>query len=74
MDTEQAYVWRLQNFVLGEHILKPCPENPAPVKVGIMIYFTILLVIYVILMVYIYFQQIKGIYIYTIRKPISFEV
>ncbi|XAR54384.1 hypothetical protein NMG60_11029486 [Bertholletia excelsa] len=32
MDTEQAYVWRLQNFVLGEHILKPCPENPTPVK------------------------------------------
>ncbi|GLU10485.1 hypothetical protein SLE2022_272840 [Rubroshorea leprosula] len=32
MDTEQAYVWRLQNFVLGEHILRPCPENPTPVK------------------------------------------
>ncbi|XP_031263908.1 U3 small nucleolar RNA-associated protein 21 homolog isoform X3 [Pistacia vera] len=32
MDTAQAYVWRLQNFVLGEHILRPCPENPAPVK------------------------------------------
>ncbi|KAF3437268.1 hypothetical protein FNV43_RR20021 [Rhamnella rubrinervis] len=32
MDTEQAYVWRLQNFVLGKHILKPCPENPTPVK------------------------------------------
>ncbi|KAK7286622.1 hypothetical protein RJT34_21751 [Clitoria ternatea] len=32
MDTSQAYVWRLQNFVLGEHILKPCPENPTPVK------------------------------------------
>ncbi|XP_015881797.3 uncharacterized protein LOC107417678 [Ziziphus jujuba] len=32
MDTEQAYVWRLQNFVLGEHVLKPCPENPTPVK------------------------------------------
>ncbi|GAV59734.1 WD40 domain-containing protein/Utp21 domain-containing protein [Cephalotus follicularis] len=32
MDTLQAYVWRLQNFVLGEHILRPCPENPAPVK------------------------------------------
>ncbi|KAF5952358.1 hypothetical protein HYC85_010302 [Camellia sinensis] len=32
MDTAQAYVWRLQNFVLGEHILKPCPENPTPVK------------------------------------------
>lgn len=45
MDTEQAYVWRLQNFVLGEHILKPCPENPTPVKVRILIYFTILLVI-----------------------------
>ncbi|PRQ36967.1 putative transcription factor WD40-like family [Rosa chinensis] len=32
MDTAQAYVWRLQNFVLGEHILKPRPENPTPVK------------------------------------------
>lgn len=32
MDTSQAYVWRLQNFVLGEHILKPCPDNPTPVK------------------------------------------
>ncbi|XP_004513123.1 U3 small nucleolar RNA-associated protein 21 homolog [Cicer arietinum] len=32
MDTAQAYVWRLQNFVLGEHILNPCPENPTPVK------------------------------------------
>ncbi|KAF7806839.1 WD repeat-containing protein 36 [Senna tora] len=32
MDTAQAYVWRLQNFVLGEHILKPCPKNPTPVK------------------------------------------
>ncbi|XP_050218375.1 U3 small nucleolar RNA-associated protein 21 homolog [Mercurialis annua] len=31
-DTAQAYVWRLQNFVLGEHILRPCPENQAPVK------------------------------------------
>ncbi|KAH9805537.1 WD REPEATS REGION domain-containing protein [Citrus sinensis] len=27
-----AYVWRLQNFVLGEHILRPCPENPTAVK------------------------------------------
>ncbi|KAK9931602.1 hypothetical protein M0R45_018874 [Rubus argutus] len=32
MDTVQAYVWRLQNFVLGEHILRPRPENPTPVK------------------------------------------
>ncbi|VFQ89188.1 unnamed protein product [Cuscuta campestris] len=32
MDTIKAYVWRLQNFVLGEHILSPCPENPTPVK------------------------------------------
>ncbi|ERN12564.1 hypothetical protein AMTR_s00025p00209980 [Amborella trichopoda] len=33
MDTPQAYVWRLQNYVLGEHILKPsCPDNPTPVK------------------------------------------
>ncbi|KAM6570579.1 hypothetical protein CsatB_018564 [Cannabis sativa] len=32
MDTPQAYVWRLQNFVLGEHILKPSAESPTPVK------------------------------------------
>ncbi|PON41112.1 Guanine nucleotide-binding protein, beta subunit [Parasponia andersonii] len=32
VDTAQAYVWRLQNFVLGEHILKPSAESPAPVK------------------------------------------
>ncbi|PIN27151.1 WD repeat protein [Handroanthus impetiginosus] len=32
MDTAQAYVWRLQNFVIGEHILSPCPEGPTPVK------------------------------------------
>ncbi|KAI3414794.1 WD_REPEATS_REGION domain-containing protein [Psidium guajava] len=32
MDTPQAYVWRLQNFVIGEHILRPCPDNPSPVK------------------------------------------
>ncbi|KAL8542233.1 hypothetical protein ACS0TY_003195 [Phlomoides rotata] len=32
MDTAQAYVWRLQNFVIGEHILSPCPEDPKPVK------------------------------------------
>lgn len=38
MDTPQAYVWRLQNFVLGEHILKPSAENPTPVKVRILIY------------------------------------
>ncbi|KAF5748637.1 Transducin family protein / WD-40 repeat family protein [Tripterygium wilfordii] len=31
-DTAEAYVWRLQNFVLGEHILRPCPEDPKPVK------------------------------------------
>jgi hypothetical protein len=38
MDTAQAYVWRLQNFVLGEHILRPRPENPTPVKVRISTY------------------------------------
>ncbi|KAG6740116.1 hypothetical protein POTOM_057753 [Populus tomentosa] len=32
MDTAQAYMWRLQNFVIGEHILRPCPEKPTPVK------------------------------------------
>ncbi|CAN1224039.1 U3 small nucleolar RNA-associated protein 21 homolog [Linum grandiflorum] len=31
MDTSEAYIWRLQNFVLGKHILRPCPENPTPV-------------------------------------------
>jgi U3 small nucleolar RNA-associated protein 21 len=30
MDTAQAYVWRLQNFVLGEHILTP--EHQTPIK------------------------------------------
>ena len=34
MDTAQAYEWRLQNFVLEEHILKLCPENQTPVKVS----------------------------------------
>ncbi|KAJ8748657.1 hypothetical protein K2173_008102 [Erythroxylum novogranatense] len=33
VDTAQGYVWRIQNFVLGEHVLRPCPENPTPVKV-----------------------------------------
>ncbi|GAB4849172.1 hypothetical protein Ancab_003982 [Ancistrocladus abbreviatus] len=32
MDTAQAYVWRLQNFVLGEHILHPSGENQTAVK------------------------------------------
>lgn len=32
MDTARAYVWRLQNFVIGEHILSPRPEDPTPVK------------------------------------------
>lgn len=32
MDTTEAYVWRLQNFVLGEHILNPSEENRTPVK------------------------------------------
>ncbi|CAI9103007.1 OLC1v1001416C1 [Oldenlandia corymbosa var. corymbosa] len=32
MDTSQAYVWRLQNFVLGEHILAPSSENRTAVK------------------------------------------
>lgn len=32
MDTPQAYVWRLQNFVLGEHILTPSTDNQTPVK------------------------------------------
>ncbi|KAG1327940.1 hypothetical protein COCNU_01G018740 [Cocos nucifera] len=32
MDTPRAYVWRLQNFVLGEHILTPSADNQTPVK------------------------------------------
>ncbi|XP_051123637.1 U3 small nucleolar RNA-associated protein 21 homolog isoform X2 [Andrographis paniculata] len=32
VDTPQAYVWRLQNFVIGEHVLTPCPQDPTPVK------------------------------------------
>lgn len=32
MDTSQAYVWRLQNFVLGEHILTPSAEYQTPIK------------------------------------------
>ncbi|KAL8199981.1 hypothetical protein R6Q57_013549 [Mikania cordata] len=32
MDTLHAYVWRLQNFVLGEHILTPTTDIQAPVK------------------------------------------
>lgn len=36
MDTSDAYVWRLQNFVLGEHILSPSEDNKTPVKVKIL--------------------------------------
>lgn len=43
MDTAQAFVWRLQNFVLGEHILRPCPDNPRPVKVRFAISYTVYL-------------------------------
>lgn len=32
VDTPRAYVWRLQNFVLGEHILTPSAETEAPIK------------------------------------------
>ncbi|CAK9880713.1 unnamed protein product [Sphagnum jensenii] len=32
MDESVAYTWSLQNFVIGEHVLKPSPDNPAPVK------------------------------------------
>ncbi|GJN38938.1 hypothetical protein PR202_gb28020 [Eleusine coracana subsp. coracana] len=28
----QAYVWRLQNFVIGEHILTPSSETATPIK------------------------------------------
>jgi U3 small nucleolar RNA-associated protein 21 len=33
MDTPQAYVWRLQNFVIGEHILTPSSSTATPIKV-----------------------------------------
>jgi U3 small nucleolar RNA-associated protein 21 len=33
MDTPQAYVWRLQNFVIGEHILTPSSGTETPIKV-----------------------------------------
>ncbi|XP_042014829.1 U3 small nucleolar RNA-associated protein 21 homolog [Salvia splendens] len=32
MDTAQAFVWRLQNFVISKNILEPCTQNPTPVK------------------------------------------
>ncbi|XP_042482497.1 U3 small nucleolar RNA-associated protein 21 homolog isoform X2 [Macadamia integrifolia] len=32
MDTPRAYVWRLQNFVLGEHILTPSLDSQTPIK------------------------------------------
>uniref|UniRef100_A0A0E0HU36 Uncharacterized protein n=1 Tax=Oryza nivara TaxID=4536 RepID=A0A0E0HU36_ORYNI len=31
-DTPQAYVWRLQNFVIGEHILTPSSGSKSPIK------------------------------------------
>ncbi|XP_078434530.1 transducin family protein / WD-40 repeat family protein [Wolffia australiana] len=32
MDTPRAYVWRVQNFALGEHILTPSAHTQTPVK------------------------------------------
>uniref|UniRef100_A0A0D6QUZ2 Uncharacterized protein n=1 Tax=Araucaria cunninghamii TaxID=56994 RepID=A0A0D6QUZ2_ARACU len=32
LDDPCAYTWRLQNFVIGEHILRPSCEIPTPVK------------------------------------------
>ncbi|KAJ1260095.1 hypothetical protein BS78_10G205900 [Paspalum vaginatum] len=32
MDAPQAYVWRLQNFVIGEHILTPSSATVTPIK------------------------------------------
>lgn len=32
MDTPQAYVWRLQNFVIGEHVLTPSSSTVTPIK------------------------------------------
>jgi hypothetical protein len=46
MDTAQAYVWRLQNFVLGEHILNPCPENSTPVKVRVSFHLSVSFIIF----------------------------
>ncbi|CAA0817996.1 transducin family protein / WD-40 repeat family protein [Striga hermonthica] len=31
-DSSRAYVWRLQNFVIGEHILVPSPKARRPVR------------------------------------------
>jgi U3 small nucleolar RNA-associated protein 21 len=33
VDTPKAYVWRLQNFVIGEHILTPSSGSQSPIKV-----------------------------------------
>jgi U3 small nucleolar RNA-associated protein 21 len=33
MDAPQAYVWRLQNFVIGEHVLTPSSSTVTPIKV-----------------------------------------
>nr|XP_051203267.1 U3 small nucleolar RNA-associated protein 21 homolog isoform X4 [Lolium perenne] len=32
VDTPKAYVWRLQNFVIGEHILTPSSGSQSPIK------------------------------------------
>lgn len=32
MDAPQAYVWRLQNFVIGEHVLTPSSSTVTPIK------------------------------------------
>jgi U3 small nucleolar RNA-associated protein 21 len=33
-DDPQAYTWRLQNYVIGEHVLQAPGGVPSPVRVG----------------------------------------
>lgn len=33
-----AYSWRLQNFVIGQHVLRPSTDDPTPVKVRLPFY------------------------------------
>jgi hypothetical protein len=34
LDESAAYSWRLQNFAVGEHVLRPSSDIPTPVKVS----------------------------------------
>ena len=40
VDESVAYSWRLQNYVIGEHVLKPTVENCGSVNVRICNIFT----------------------------------